>query len=73
MQETLFSVNVNKQFPLATLNYILVFNILLALPPMSQFTNKIIWITGATSGIGEALAYALSEQGAKLVSVCKTG
>jgi len=34
---------------------------------MSLFTNKIIWITGATSGIGEALALALSERGAKLV------
>ena len=29
--------------------------------------NKIIWLTGATSGIGEGLAYALAEQGAKLV------
>ena len=29
--------------------------------------NKIIWITGATSGIGEELAVQLSEQGAKLV------
>jgi len=34
---------------------------------MIQFTDKIIWITGATSGIGEALAYALSEKGAKLI------
>ena len=34
---------------------------------MSQFADKIIWITGATSGIGEALARALSEKGAKLI------
>jgi len=34
---------------------------------MGLFTNKVIWITGATSGIGEALALALSEKGAKLV------
>lgn len=29
--------------------------------------NKVAWITGASSGIGEALAYALSAQGARLV------
>ena len=34
---------------------------------MSHFANKVIWVTGATSGIGEALAIALSEKGAKLV------
>ena len=31
------------------------------------FTNKVVWITGASSGIGEALAKAFSQQGAKLV------
>ncbi len=29
--------------------------------------NKIVWITGASSGIGEALVYALNASGAKLI------
>ncbi|MEO8794392.1 MAG: SDR family oxidoreductase [Daejeonella sp.] len=29
--------------------------------------NKIIWLTGASSGIGEALTYLLNEKGAKLI------
>lgn len=29
--------------------------------------NKVIWITGASSGIGEALVYAYNAQGAKLI------
>jgi dehydrogenase/reductase SDR family protein 7B len=29
--------------------------------------NKVIWITGASSGIGEALVYAYSKAGAKLI------
>lgn len=32
-----------------------------------NFKNSVIWITGASSGIGEALTYALHEQGARLI------
>jgi short-subunit dehydrogenase len=32
-----------------------------------RFENKVIWITGASSGIGEACAYELSKQHAKLI------
>lgn len=31
------------------------------------FFDKVIWITGASSGIGEALAYQFANQGAKLI------
>jgi dehydrogenase/reductase SDR family member 7B len=31
------------------------------------FAEKVIWITGASSGIGEQLAYQLANQGAKLI------
>lgn len=34
---------------------------------MSRLENKVIWITGASSGIGEALAYELARKGAKLI------
>jgi short-subunit dehydrogenase len=34
---------------------------------MNAFKNKVIWITGASSGIGEALAYAFSAEGALLI------
>jgi dehydrogenase/reductase SDR family protein 7B len=34
---------------------------------MGTFQNKVVWITGASSGIGEALASAFASSGAKLI------
>jgi len=34
---------------------------------MKTFQNKVVWLTGASSGIGEALAYALSTRKCKLI------
>ncbi|MEP3890540.1 MAG: SDR family NAD(P)-dependent oxidoreductase [Hellea sp.] len=34
---------------------------------MTDFTNKVIWITGASSGIGEALAKSFAAQGAHII------
>lgn len=34
---------------------------------MKSLKDQVIWITGASSGIGEALAYEMSRQGAKLI------
>ncbi|MCF8244828.1 MAG: SDR family oxidoreductase [Saprospiraceae bacterium] len=34
---------------------------------MKKFENKTVWITGASSGIGEALAHEFAKEGARLV------
>lgn len=34
---------------------------------MASLREKVIWLTGASSGIGEALAYALAAKGARLI------
>lgn len=36
-------------------------------PPRVNFTGQVVWITGASSGIGEALARDLARRGARLV------
>lgn len=32
-----------------------------------KYKGKVVWITGASSGVGEGLAYVLASTGAKLV------
>ncbi|MEJ7646588.1 MAG: SDR family oxidoreductase [Chryseolinea sp.] len=34
---------------------------------MGELANKVVWITGASSGIGEAVAYALSKKKVRLI------
>ncbi|MEO7312220.1 MAG: SDR family oxidoreductase [Chitinophagaceae bacterium] len=35
--------------------------------PATNFSEKTVWITGASSGIGEAITYAFAKRGARLV------
>ncbi|MFN7328391.1 MAG: SDR family NAD(P)-dependent oxidoreductase, partial [Bacteroidota bacterium] len=32
-----------------------------------SLASKVVWVTGASSGIGEALVYALAKEGCKLI------
>lgn len=36
-------------------------------PPLNDLAGKVVLITGASSGIGEELAYQYAQKGAKLV------
>jgi NAD(P)-dependent dehydrogenase (short-subunit alcohol dehydrogenase family) len=35
--------------------------------PTAAYRNQVVWITGASSGVGEGLAHAFAEAGARVV------
>jgi NADP-dependent 3-hydroxy acid dehydrogenase YdfG len=35
--------------------------------PAAPYTGQVVWITGASSGVGEGLAHAFAEAGARVV------
>ena len=49
------------------LPFIFEFSRVLKIKIMTKIDKKIIWVTGASSGIGEALVYQLHQLGAKLI------
>ncbi|KFM75910.1 Dehydrogenase/reductase SDR family member 7, partial [Stegodyphus mimosarum] len=40
--------------------------------PVADFKRKVVWITGASSGLGEAMAYELASVGAKLILTARS-
>ncbi len=40
---------------------------------MTRFAEKVVWVTGASSGIGEALVYAFGREGAHVVLSARRG
>ncbi|CAL1263076.1 unnamed protein product [Larinioides sclopetarius] len=40
--------------------------------PVSDFAGKVVWVTGASTGLGEAMAYELASVGAKLILTARS-
>ncbi|XP_035233849.1 dehydrogenase/reductase SDR family member 7-like isoform X2 [Stegodyphus dumicola] len=40
--------------------------------PVGDFKRKVVWVTGASSGLGEAMAYELASVGAKLILTARS-
>ena len=42
-------------------------------PPIADWTGRVVWLVGASSGIGRACAELLHAQGARLVVTARSG